>query len=177
MTFSEYEIIVMRKTTARAFAAAVLLLSLAGCSREEQSSTEQQKGNPAVASAPVPALNALTESKAPPALPPATELRIESIRSVMVRRPADAPAAIVIRASGNVASAGWSGARLTPVEDDKAAESVRIYSFVATSPETSNGESAPQTVQTELRVEGVPPEVRTIRIVSSTNTISAPIVQ
>jgi hypothetical protein len=171
-----YAVTVMRKTTARAFATAILLLSIAGCSREQESSSEQQQGNPAVASAPVPELNALTESKAP-ALPPATELRIESIRSVMVRRPADAPAAIVIRASGNVASAGWSGARLTPVEDDKAAENVRVYSFVATSPETSNGEAAPQTVQTELRVEGVPPEVRTIRIVSSTNTISAPIVQ
>lgn len=166
----------MRTTIAPALTAAVLLLSLAGCSREESSSEEQQ-GDPAVAAAPAPELNALTESKAPAALPPATELRIESIRSVMVRRPADAPSAIVIRASGNVASAGWSGARLTPVEDEKAAENVRIYSFVATSPETSNGEAAPQTVQTELRVEGVPPEVRTIRIVSSTNTISAPIVQ
>jgi hypothetical protein len=167
----------MRKTTVRAFGAAVLVLSLAGCSREQESSTGQQQGDPAVAAAPVPELNALTEGKALTALPPATELRIESIQSVMVRRPADAPAAIVIRASGSVASAGWSGARLTPVEDASAAENVRIYSFVATSPETSNGELAPQTVQTELRVEGVPPEVRTIRIVSSTNAISAPVVQ
>ena len=37
--------------------------------------------------------------------------------------------------------------------------------------------AATQPIETELRVEGLPPEVKTIRIVSASNEVSAPVAQ
>jgi hypothetical protein len=171
-----YEVATMSMIYRRAYFAAALLLCMTGCGREPQSSAENQVQPAAVATPaaqPVP----LAQGEATPPVPPATELRIERIASVMVRRDPDVPGTIVIRASGSVASAGWSGVRLTPVEDESASETLLVFSFVATSPEALEGSSVRQTVQTDLRVDNVPPEVRTIRVVSATNAISAPIIQ
>ena len=93
----------------------------------------------------------------------------------MVRRTASSPGAIVVRASASVASAGWTGARLAPVEARDANERIRVFSFVATSPEMPGKDRFPQTMETEIRVDDVRPEMRTVRVVSATNAISAPI--
>lgn len=167
----------MRNDFAGAIAAVTVVLCLAGCSREQERASTDDKTETATAVATSPSPAPPSADAIPAAPAPATELRIERLESVMVRRPADAPGAIVIRAAGSVSSPGWVGARLTPLEDESAGQNVRVFSFVATSPETSEGIQEPQPVQTELRIDNVPAEVRAIRVLSATNAISAPIVQ
>ena len=106
-----------------------------------------------------------------------TELQVERVSSVILSRPPDAPDSIIVRVSGMVSSAGWTEPKLTPLDESLTNSSIRIYSFVATSPEMPEETSVEAPVETELQVDGLPPEVKTIRVVSATNAISAPIVQ
>ena len=167
----------MNFARSHAGAIAVLFLALAGCN---QNTTETEAPDPAPAPvtqteplAPPPA-----EVPAPAPIPPMTEMAVNSVDSVMLSRPEDAPSALVIRVLGTAASNGWSLPRLEPVTDAGTDASIVSYQFVATSPETSD---EPSTVaaqlETELRVDTLPPEVMTIRIVSATNEISAPVAQ
>lgn len=160
----------------RLLIAAMLASAVAGCNGEPNGSASQDD-SPATSAAPAAEIAAAPVPEAPAPLPPATELPVDKLQSVMVSRPADALSSVIIRASGSVVSSGWTGAKLAPVEDPNADARVRIFSFLATSPETPGEARAPQTVETEIRVDDVPPEVRTIRVISATNAISAPVVQ
>jgi hypothetical protein len=96
----------------------------------------------------------------------------------MLSQPQDAPGALVIRVLGTAASGGWSLPKLEPVEDNGSDASVMSYQFVATSPEAiDDTNTAGEQIEAELRVEALPPEIMTIRIMSATNEVSAPVVQ
>ena len=61
---------------------------------------------------------------------------------------------------------------------DKADDAtIKTYKLVATSPAMPDENRTPQAMEAEIRVESLPPEVKSIRIVSATNEISAPIAQ
>jgi hypothetical protein len=102
---------------------------------------------------------------------------VGKVESVMVTRAPDSPESVIIRASGSVASAGWTDAKLSPMEAANTDARTRVFSFVATSPETPAEDHMPQSVETELRVDGVPAELHTIRVIAATNAISAPVLQ
>jgi hypothetical protein len=96
----------------------------------------------------------------------------------MLSRPQDAPGAMIIRVLGTAASNGWSLPKLEPMVEEGSDASIVSYKFVATSPEASDDlNTAAEQIETELRVDALPPEVTTIRIVSATNDISAPVAQ
>jgi hypothetical protein len=155
---------------------AVLVLALAGC---DQNTVETQA--PDTAPAPVaeaePAVP-LAEP-VPAAIPPLTELPVNSVDSVMLSRPQDAPSAMIIRVLGTAASNGWSLPKLEPMVEEGSDAAIVSYKFVATSPEAASDDPnpAPEQIETELLVDSLPPEVMTIRIVSATNEVSAPVAQ
>jgi hypothetical protein len=136
-------------------AAAAILLA---CSREAPAPQEVAEPAPAAA----------TQQTV---VAPSTELAVRTVESVMVSRPQDAPASVVIQASGTVPTTGWSEPKLVPVEDSD--PSSRSFSFVATSPPTTDADDLTEAVEASLQIDTLPPEVKTIRIVSGTNAVSA----
>jgi hypothetical protein len=105
-------------------------------------------------------------------------MTVNSVDSVMLSRPEDSPSAMIIRVLGTAASGGWSLPKLQPVTDAGTDASIVSYQFVATSPEASDdSNTAAERLETELRVDSLAPDVMTIRIVSATNEISAPVAQ
>ena len=95
----------------------------------------------------------------------------------MLNRPQDSAQAIVIHVSGTALSTGWTGAKLVEDPDSGGDASIKTYKLVATSPEMPDENRTAVPMEAEIRVESLLPEVTTIRIVSATNEISAPIAQ
>jgi len=156
----------------RFLAVAAIALALAGCNRNPAENQPAPAPPAAPAAAPAP-----PQPPPPPPIPPATELPLNSVDSVMLSRPQDQPTAIVIHVSGTALSAGWTDAKLAEDADSEGDTSVRTYKFVATSPVMPDENRTAQPMEAELLVDPLPPEVKTIRIVSATNDISAPITQ
>jgi hypothetical protein len=98
------------------------------------------------------------------------------VDSVMLSRPQDQPASIVIHVSGTALSPGWTDPKLTE-EQDGGDGSVRTYKFVATSPEMPDENRTPQSMEAEVRIDMLSQDVKSIRIVSATNEVSAPVAQ
>jgi len=175
----------MSAIVVRVLSAAVLALSVSGCNPppEQTASSSQDlsiappqaRGNVSGA-VPSPAAPAADPAQAS-VVPPATEAKVNRVESVVLSRPADAPNSVIIKVSGSVMSAGWTQPKLAPVDDANADARIKVFSFVATSPEMPVEGSKPQAVATELKIDDMPAEIRTIRIVSATNTISAPVVR
>src|SRR5688572_3865244 len=143
-----------RRFKVLALMAAILLW---GCNRDAPAPQE-------AAEAPLAAPQA-------PAVAPSTELAVRTVESVSVSRPQDAPDSVFIQASGTVPSTGWSDPKLVPVDD--ADPSSRSFNFVATSPASPDADDLTEAVEANLQIETLPAEVKTIRIVSSTNAVSA----
>jgi len=152
-----------------------LALALAGCNRNQS----QQASN----TAPAPVQEAPAAEAQPPAppapapIPPGTEAPVSSVDSVALSRPAEAPEAIVIHVSGMTSTMGWTDPKLAPVTEEGGDPSVAIYRFVATSPQSPDAGRVSQRIEAEIRVAALPPEVKTIRIVSASNEVTAPIAQ
>src|SRR5206468_12798671 len=142
----------------------------AGCNRNTAPAPAQPAQTAPAAPATAPAA-----PQPPPPIPAGTELPVASIDSVVLNRPQDAPKSLVIQVSGTTASAGWTNPHLA--EDAEAATdpSVKTYRFVATSPEPDEQNRSPQMVEAELRIDALPPEVKSIRVLSASNEISAPV--
>lgn len=150
---------------------ALLCAVLAACYRSAPPA--QSPAAPAAVSATPPAVPAPSQQAQPP-IPAGTEVPVASIDSVMLNRPADAPGALVIDVTATVPSSDWTNPHL--IEDTGSKDpAVRIYKFVATSPSSEAAETMPQMLDTELRIDSLPPEVRSIRIVSAGNQVSAPV--
>ena len=156
----------------RVLVAAAVVLALTGCNRNPQSNTPAPEQAPA-ATVPAPA----PQPPPPPPIPPMTELPLNTVDSVMLTRPQDAPMAIIIRVSGSALSTGWTEVKLIDDPESASDPAVKAYKLVATSPAMPEENRTPQTLEAELRVDSLPPEVMTIRIVSATNEIAAPIAQ
>jgi hypothetical protein len=154
----------------------VLALAIAGCN-QDTAETQAPEAPPAPVATAEPAPPPPAPA-APAPIPPATEVQVNSVDSVMLSRPTDAPNAMIIRVLGTTASAGWTLPKLEPMADGSSDAAVMSYQFLATSPEAADdGNTAPEQIVTELRVDSLPPEVTTIRIVSATNEVSAPVAQ
>jgi len=167
----------MNLARSHAWGVAVLVLALAGCN-QNTAETEAPETAPAPVAQTEPAAPPPPEVQAPAPIPPLTEMPLNSVDSVMLSRPPDAPSALIIRVSGTAASGGWSLPKLQPVTDAGTDASIVSYQFVATSPEASDdANTAAEQLETELRLDSLAPEVMTIRIVSATNEISAPVAQ
>lgn len=150
-----------------------LMAMIAGCNRNTPPAPAQSAPvPPPAATAPAPAA---PQASAP--IPPGTEVPVASIDSMMLNRPQDAPQALIIQVSGTTPSFGWTNVHLAEDSEPGSDPSVRTYKFVATSPETEQQTGRPQMVETELRVDPLPPDVKSIRIVSATNEISAPVTE
>ena len=102
---------------------------------------------------------------------------MNTVDSVMLMRPQDAPMAIVIHVSGSAPTPGWTGVKLAEDTENAAGPGIKTYKLVATSPAMPDENRTPEMLETELRVDSLPADVMTIRIVSATNEISAPIAQ
>jgi hypothetical protein len=85
--------------------------------------------------------------------------------------------ALVIHVSGTAPSSGWTDPKLTEEPENNGDASIKTYRLVATSPAMPDENRTPEAQEAELRVDSLPPEVKTIRIVSATNEISAPVAQ
>jgi hypothetical protein len=95
----------------------------------------------------------------------------------MLSRPQDEPMAIIIHVSGTAVSNGWTDAKLAEEPDGGADSTVKTYKFVATSPPMPDANRSAQPIDAEIRVDSLSPDIKTIRIVSGTNEVSAPIAQ
>lgn len=95
----------------------------------------------------------------------------------MLNRAPDSPSALIIDVTGTIPSAGWTNPRLAEDTAETADPSVRVYKFVATSPDHAPAEQMPQMVDVELRVDSLPTEVKSVRVDSSSNQISAPVTE
>jgi hypothetical protein len=157
----------------RRILALAVVLALTGCNRNPQANAPAPEQPAAPAAAPA----APAQPAAPPPIPPATELPLNTVDSVMLTRPQDAPMAIIIRVSGSAPSPGWTGVKLIEDTENAPAAGVKTYKLVATSPEMPSESRTPETLEAELRVDALPEDVMTIRIVSATNEISAPVAQ
>lgn len=94
----------------------------------------------------------------------------------MLNRVPDSPGALIIDAMGTIPSGGWTNPRL--VEDsDNTDPSLKAYKFVATSPAQTSADQTPQMVDAELRIDSLPPEVKTVLVVAAGNQISAPVAE
>jgi hypothetical protein len=62
-----------------------------------------------------------------------------------------------------------------PIENANGDTTTRSFSFVATSPATPPANNSVQAIDGELRVDMLPDDVKTIRVVSSTNEVAATI--
>ena len=154
----------------------VLVLALAGCNQNTAETETPEAPPPPVASVEPPAPAPVVEAPAP--IPPNTEVQVNSVDSVMLSRPQDAPNAMIIRVLGTTASGGWSTPKLEPMAGATNDASIMSYQFVATSPEAvDDANTAAAQVEAELRVDTLPAEVTSIRIVAATNEVSAPVAQ
>ena len=166
----------MMTTVSRILIAAMLTLAIAACNPNSADNTQSQaEATGSIQPATPPASADAANTPAP--IPPLSEVQVDKVTSVMLSRPPNAPDSIIIHVAGAVVSAGWTEVKLVPVEDPSAVPNVRIFSFVATSPAMPDDARRTEIVEAELRVDMVPAEVRTIRVVSATNMVSAPIVQ
>lgn len=168
----------MSSARSKVVAIAALTLLLAGCEQEQRTAQTdvQAPAPPATANVVQPAASPPPAAPAP--IPLATELPVNTIDSVMLSRPQDAPSAMIIRVLGTAASGGWTLPKLEPMADNGSDAPIMSYQFVATSPEASDDtNTAAEQVVAELRVDSLPPDVTTIRIVSATNEVSAPVAQ
>jgi len=155
----------------------VLALALSGCNQNTSQTETPETPPPPVASVEPPAAPPPVPEAAAP-IPPNTEAQVSSVDSVMLSRPQDAPSAMIIRVLGTTASGGWSAPKLEPMADTGGDASIMSYQLVATSPEASDdANTAAAQIEAELRVDSVPAEVTTIRIVAATNEVSAPVAQ
>lgn len=167
----------MNLAPSRMCGVAVLVLVLAGCNQNTAETSAPETAPAPVAQA-EPVASPPPEAPAPAPIPPATEMPVSTVDSVMLSRPQDAPSAMIIRVLGTAASGGWTLPKLQPITDAGTDASIVSYQFIATSPEASDdANTAAEQLETELRVDALPPEVMTIRIVSATNEISAPVAQ
>ena len=163
----------MRPGLAGVFA---LALALTGCN-QNSAETETSESPPAPVASAEPQAPPPPAVEAPAPIPPSTEVQVNSIDSVMLSRPQDAPNAMIIRVLGTTVSGGWSLPKLEPMDAGTDA-SILSYQLVATSPEaTDDTNTAPAQVEAELRVDSLPADVTTIRVVAATNDVSAPVAQ
>ena len=132
---------------------------------------------PAPAAAPAPAAPAPAPAPQPPAIAPGTEVPVSSVDSVMLNRAPDSPEALIIDVTGTIPSGGWTNPHLVEDTSDTADPSVKVYKFVATSPDQTSADQMPQMVDAELRIDSLPAEVKTVRVVAAGNQISAPVTE
>jgi hypothetical protein len=162
----------MKSATIALVGAAGMFL-LAAC--DNKSSPESPPGQspvtaPAPAGAPAPSAS-LPRRRV---ITPNTEQGVYTVDSVMLAHPADAPKAIVITVRGVVRTGGWTNLRLVEVAGVDNRADIKSYKFVATSP-AGAATAALQRAETVLRVDSLPAAVKTIRVVSETNEVSAAI--
>jgi hypothetical protein len=162
----------MRLLAVRVCAFAAIAVVVAGCNRNPTQTESQPAPAPATTAAPV-----IPPPAAPPPIPAATELPLNTVDSVMLSRPSDAPTGIVIEVSGTALSPGWTNAKLVEDPDSGADVSVKTYKFVATSPEMPDENRTAAPIEAQIRIDSLSAEVKTIRVVSATNEVAAPIAQ
>jgi hypothetical protein len=107
---------------------------------------------------------------------PATELPLNTVDSVMLRPSTGRAGVDRDSRFGTALTPGWTDAKLTE-EPEGTDASVKTYRFVATSPEMPDEKRTPQSMEAEVRIDMLSPDVKAIRIVSATNEVSAPIAQ
>jgi len=154
-------------------AALLAVFLLSACNRNSPPAPPQPAATGPSAAAPAPPAPA----PQPPQIPPATEVPVASINSVMLNRPPDSPAALIVDVSGTAPSAGWTNPHLAEDTESNSDPSVKTYKFVATSPQNEEQDHTQQAIEAELRVDALPPEVKSIRVTSASNEISAPVTE
>lgn len=166
----------MRSLARRLLPVIAACVVITGCNRN--SPPAQPESAPVATPAPAePAAPPPPPAPQPPSIPPRTELPVSSVDSVMLNRAPDSPSALIIDVTGTIPSGGWTNPHL--VEDTAATTdpSLRVYKFVATSPDQASADQMPQMVNAQLRIDSLPPEVRTLRVVAAGNQISAPVTE
>src|SRR5579871_6361506 len=100
----------IRRTGFSLLKAATLLAlcALAACNRNSPPAQTPPATAPATAPAPAP----LPAAPQAPAIAPGTEVPVASVNSVMLKRVADTPGALIIDVSGMTLSHGWTNPRL-----------------------------------------------------------------
>jgi hypothetical protein len=162
----------MKRAVAIVALASISMLS-AGCNRNQTKTASEQPPSAPLAQPPAP-------SPGPPPplpIPLSTQLAVTTVDSVMLSRDPDSPSTLIIQVTGTAPTSGWTDPLLTPQTAASDDMTVRTYRLVATSPAAPPSVRTPTTVAAELRLEDLPPEVKTIRITAGTNEISAPVAE
>ena len=105
--------------------------------------------------------------------PADTPQPVYTVDSVTIEHPGDTQTAVVIKASGTVRTAGWTDAQLQAETATTSPDTI-IYKLVATPPpKNTNVTQAMQPIETTLRVESIPAQVKTVRVIAETNQTDA----
>ena len=97
---------------------------------------------------------------------------VYTVDAVTLERPGST-AAVVIKASGTVRTSGWTDTKLE-AETNASPSDTMTYTLVATPPpKDTNVTQAMQPVEATLRVDNLPPEVKTVRVIAETNQTDA----
>ena len=136
---------------ARAGVAGVLVLALAiaGCNQETAETKAPEVAPPAPVAQPDPP--APPPPAAPAPIPPSTEVQVNSVDSVMLSRPPDAPNAMIIRVLGTRRPQAGRCRSSSRWPMEAAMRPSCLTSFVATSPEAvDDANTAAEQIETEL---------------------------
>ena len=83
----------------------------------------------------------------------------------------DKPTFVTVVVKGTTRTGGWTNAQLKPLQTFAPEVGMRSFTFVA-SPPTGSSTAAMTPIQATIRIDPLPPDVKTIRVLSETNEIA-----
>lgn len=83
----------------------------------------------------------------------------------------DKPTSVTVVVKGTTRTGGWTNAQLKPLQTFAPEVGMRSFTFVATPPGGSSTQ-AMTPIQATIRIDPLPDDVKTIRVLSETNEIA-----
>jgi hypothetical protein len=117
------------------------------------------------------ATNGAQPAPPPPAAGAPMDKAIYEVTGIDVGVAKDKPTFITVVVKGTTRTGGWSKPQLKPLQTFAPEVGMRSFTFVAAPP---NGPTtqAMTPVQATIRIDPLPPDVKTIRVLSETNEIA-----
>ncbi len=128
------------------------------------SSVQTSAPPPAPAAAAVPAAP-------PPASGQVAQKAIYEVTGIDVGVSKDKPSFVTVVVKGSARTGGWTNAQLKPLQTFAPEVGMRSFTFVATPPAAASTQSTAP-IQATIKIDPLPADVKTIRVLSETNEIA-----
>jgi hypothetical protein len=114
---------------------------------------------------------AVTPTPAPAGSTTVAQKAIYEVTGIDVGLSKDKPTFVTVVVKGTARSAGWTNAQLKPLQTFAPEVGMRSFTFVATPP-TGSPAAGDTPIQATIKIEPLPDDVKTIRVLSETNEIA-----